>query len=297
MPSIRIEANEDCNDVANYLAEGLKNFNDTINIKCLISNLDNKQAVSITCNIKESKFRGLLAPELHNSMVMTLANILADYIILKFEKRLVTRIINTNYCYFSAAERNKILGLAMQEVKSDTTLINGLLQIRKRNTVVQTLQKYLEESDIVILEGFTNFRLKDYIRELEEIVDTAVNNFLMEKEYTEFIQLLRYFVETQQSKCDIVHIVVDHDGTHTLIDSQKNEITHAHIQEFSKEPVFEEITHDDLLISSLITLAPKQLIVHNVNFFRNKKLLETIKSVFRGKVQICPDCDICTIKV
>ena len=38
----------------------------------------------------------------------------------------------------------------------------------------------------MILEGFVHFRLSDYKETLEEIVDFAVNQFIIEKEYTEF---------------------------------------------------------------------------------------------------------------
>ena len=41
--------------------------------------------------------------------------------------------------------------------------------------------EYFESSNTIILDGFINFRLKDYLKDLEEIVEKAVDNFLMEK--------------------------------------------------------------------------------------------------------------------
>ena len=52
----------------------------------------------------------------------------------------------------------------------------------------------------MILEGFVHFRLPDYEETLEEIVDFAVNQFIIEKEYTEFINL------AQKQKSNIIYV-------------------------------------------------------------------------------------------
>ncbi len=80
------------------------------------------------------------------------------------------------------------------------SFINTLYQIRRRNVIVRKLMDYFENTDSLILDGFVNFRLKDYMKDLEEIVDKAVDDFLMEREYKEFIRLLRYFVDIQEPK-------------------------------------------------------------------------------------------------
>jgi putative sporulation protein YtxC len=154
---------------------------------------------------------------------------------------------------------------------------------------------YFENSDNIILDGFVNFRLKDYVRDLEEIVDRAVDDFLMEREYREFIRLLRYFVDIQDPKFDTIHVIVGYDSKYTLLDDSRKEITNDCIQEFVNEISEGEINYDDLLVSSLITLAPKRIVIHYTGQFKNKELLETIKNVFLGKVIICNGCEICLI--
>ena len=46
---------------------------------------------------------------------------------------------------------------------------------------MQRILEYLELSKNLIVEGFISFRLKDYQEELELIVNTAVDELLMEK--------------------------------------------------------------------------------------------------------------------
>ena len=79
-----------------------------------------------------------------------------------------------------------------------------------------------------------------------------------------------------------------------MLDNDENEITNECIQDFTNEVNVGEINYDDLLVSSLITLAPKKIMIHNINRIENKELLETIKNVFPGKLVICEVCQLCT---
>jgi hypothetical protein len=82
----------------------------------------------------------------------------------------------------------------------------------------------------------------------------------------------------------------------TLYDKKK-EITNECIQEYVHEIAEGEINYDDLLVSSLITFAPKKIIIHCTGQFRNKELMETIKNVFSGRVFICQGCDVCMVNM
>ena len=55
----------------------------------------------------------------------------------------------------------------------------------------------------MILSGFINFRLKDYIEVLEYLVDLSVNNFIINREYDKFISLLRDYINSEPSKIDV----------------------------------------------------------------------------------------------
>ena len=156
---------------------------------------------------------------------------------------------------------------------------------------------YFENSNNIILDGFVNFRLKEYMRDLEDVVDKGVDDFLMDREYREFIRLLRYFVDIQEPKLNTVHVIVGFDNKYTLLDDAKREITNECIQEYVNEIAEGEINYDDLLVSSLITFAPRKIIIHCTGQFRNKELMETIKNVFLGRVLICQGCEICMVNM
>jgi len=263
-----------------------------------IDEVDSDGSTSIICRIDDGKLYKEKSVQSYKTLKILVSNALADYIIRQYEEKLISRIINGNYCYFNAVEKKEILNKALKIVRNEErTFLNTLFQIRRRNVIVRKLLDYFENTDSLILDGFVNFRLKDYIKDLEEIVDKAVDDFLMEREYKEFIRLLRYFVDIQEPKYDTIHVIAGFEDKYILLDEKKGEITNECIQEFVNEIQDGEINYDDLLVSTLITFAPRKIVIHCTGQIKNKELLETIKNVFSGKVFICNGCETCTINV
>lgn len=265
--------------------------------KCKIIDVINSEgSTSIECHIEEDDENSDIYSVLYNELVVNVSDALANYIVDEYEERLILRIINSNYCYFNSVEKKEIQRIALGIIKNEErNFLNSLFQIRRRNIIVKKLLEYFEHSNSVILDGFVNFRLKDYVKDLEEIVDKAVDDFLMEREYKEFIRLLRYFVDIQEPKFNVIHIIAGYDNKYILLDENKQEITNECLQEFMNDLPEGEINYDDLLVSSLITMAPRKLVIHGTKGFRNKELLETIKNVFWGKLIVCSECELCVI--
>ena len=263
-----------------------------------INEIKSEGATSIICSINDGKFYREKSIESYKALKAYISNALADYIIRQYEERLLTRIINCNYCYFNAAEKKEILTRGMSIIRNeDKNFFNSLFQIRRRNVIIRRLMDYFENSNNIIVDGFVNFRLKEYMKDLEEIIDKAVDDFLMDREYREFIRLLRYFVDIQEPKLDTVHVIVGYDNKYVLLDESKKEITNECIQEYVNEIADGEINYDDLLVSSLITFAPRKVVIHCTGQFKNKELMETIKNVFLGRVLICQGCEVCLVNM
>lgn len=263
-----------------------------------IDEINSEGSTSIICAVNDGRFYREKSIESYKVLKTYISNALADYIIRQYEERLLTRIINSNYCYFNSAEKREILSKALNIIKNeDKTFFNSLFQIRRRNVIVRRLMDYFDNSNNIILDGFVNFRLKEYMKDLEEVVEKAVDDFLMDREYREFIRLLRYFVEIQEPKIDTVHVIVGYDNRYTLLDESKKEITNECIQEYVNEIAEGEINYDDLLVSSLITFAPRKIVIHCQGQFRNKELMETIKNVFSGRVIMCQGCEVCLLSM
>ena len=55
---------------------------------------------------------------------------------------------------------------------------------------------------VIVLSGFINFRLHNYRKLLEQLVDLSVNEFIIEREYLEFVSLLRiYIIRSYHRNC------------------------------------------------------------------------------------------------
>lgn len=297
MQYLCIGVNERADDIVQQITNELQDLKSK-KIEYSIDEVNSEGSTSIICSINGDKSFSKKSVQMYDALRVHVSNALADYIMRQYEEKLIVRIINSNYCYFNAAEKKEILNIAVRIIRNDDkNFLNSLFQIRRRNVIVRKLLDYFEGSNNLILDGFVNFRLKDYIKDLEEIVDKAVDDFLMEREYKEFIRLLRYFVDIQDPKFNTVHVLAGYESRYVLLDDTKTEITNECIREFVNDIPECEVNYDDLLVSSLITLAPKKVIIHGASQFRNKELLETIKNVFCGKVVLCGQCEICSVNI
>jgi putative sporulation protein YtxC len=297
MQFLCIGVNGSADAVMQHIANELQQLKNN-KINYTINEVNSEGSTSIICSINDGKFYREKSIESYKTFKAYISNALADYIIRQYEERLLTRTINNNYCYFNSVEKDEILNRALSIIRNeDKSFFNSLFQIKRRNVIIKRLLDYFENSNNIILDGFVNFRLKEYIKDLEEVVDKAVDDFLMDREYKEFIRLLRYFVDMQEPKLDTVHVIAGFDNKYTLLDESKKEITNECIQEYVNEIAEGEINYDDLLVSSLITFAPRKVIIHCTGQFRNKELMETIKNVFPGRVLICQGCEVCMLNV
>lgn len=225
-----------------------------------------------------------------------LANALTDVIVDGLEPDLLRKIIRGTYSYFSREEQDQIATSAQGNLRSGPE--GGPQQtLSRRIKILHRLRDFLDSSDELVLEGFVMFRLQDYLEELEDAVDRAVDDFLMEREYREFVRLLKYFVDVQEPRIDHVHVLMRPGGSFRLVDDQGCAIRSEYLEEFVVEMVESEINYDDLLISALITLAPRQITVHGLTEDLQDESLETITAVFSERVRLCGDCPGCSLPV
>jgi putative sporulation protein YtxC len=145
----------------------------------------------------------------------------------------------------------------------------------------------------MVLNGFINFRIKPYLDILNDIVNDAVNTYVVEKEYLEFVSLLKLYVNSQNSNCDIVHIIYSSSES-ILLDKNKQIITNSYDNLKSKYLSDISFSSNDYTLNSLLTLLPKKIYVHLIDKYVDE-FIDTLKSVFENRVHICTDCNICNL--
>ncbi|MDD2554629.1 MAG: putative sporulation protein YtxC [Desulfotomaculaceae bacterium] len=232
--------------------------------------------------------------EAQNIFKHYLADSISDIILNHWEDILLKDIIRENYYYFEEDDKELIYHYALQHINREgQNSRDTLYWLRRKSRILEKLLDFLQNNNRIIIEGFIRFRLKEYIGELKEAADRAVDDFLIEREYREFIHLLKYFVEIQESKIDSVHVLIRGGGVFKLFDDSMEPVRSYYLEGYIVDLTDNEINYEDLLISALITIAPKEITLHYKNKNSFSAPLDTIKNVFTGRVKECRGCKLC----
>ena len=215
--------------------------------------------------------------------------ILSCLVIDELEESFLKMILLKNYFYFNSTEMKHILELCYEIFSDD---FNTYFD-KKHNLLIDSFENYLITNKSIILTGFINFRIKNYMTILEDVVDEAVNSFVVEKEYLEFIALLKMYVNSQNSNCDVVHLIYNKNNS-TLLDKDKNQINVS--DNIFKAKYLSDISFssNDYALNTLLTLVPKKIHIHLIDNCIDE-FIHTISLIFENRVEICTDCSICKI--
>lgn len=215
--------------------------------------------------------------------------ILSCLVIDELEEYFLKRILLKNYFYFDSNEKKRILDICYDNFANDFNIYFD----KKYNCLIKSFETYFTNNKSIILSGFINFRLKDYLSILENVIDEAVNAFIIEKEYFEFVSLLKMYINSQASNCESIHLVYNNENS-ILLDENKNIINIS--DDIFKAKYLSDITFssNDYALNGLLTLLPKKIYIHLVDNCVDE-FIHTLGLIFENRVQICSDCNICKI--
>lgn len=223
-----------------------------------------------------------------------ISEVLAEHIVKDWENKLLRKEIMRSCRHLPAEERNIIHQRAADFLKKchENESLNLLMNFSRKNRITHRLMDYISTNRTINVEGFINFCMQDYLTELKFAVEVAMEELRNQKEYNDFVNLLRYFVDTQIPKIYEVNLMMGANGIFYLWDGLGTKIEENYINYYLDEMLIDEINLDDVLISILITIAPRKIVLHNVSN-RNSEPVEMIKSVFKEKISQCPGCERC----
>ena len=180
----------------------------------------------------------------------------------------------------------------MQEKPNNDILIYCYNKI---NNIVGKISQCIDENREINVNGFIRFRMKELRNDIESIIDKIVEKYMIEKEYEEFIKLLQYFVDIQESKIDEVNIKIEPMGVYIVTDKEGKDIFSMFLKELTESELqIVDANIEDILISGLITNVPKNIIIHGKNNSTNKEFIKTIVSVFGNRVKFIERNEKCT---
>lgn len=223
------------------------------------------------------------------------SNILYKIVIEDFKNREFLEYVTENYFFLNREEIIEIEHRCMKTLSSNGVLLNdtSVYCLNIVNNIIDKIKNCVEEQHNINVEGFIRFRMKDLVDDIESVIDKVVEDYMVEKEYNEFIKLLKYFVDIQDSKIDLLNIVMLKDGGYELFDEAGNNIFQEFVNSITELKATNAVKEEDIIISGLITNSPKEIIIHNKENCNNKEFLNTIVSVFGDRVKYCEGCSIC----
>lgn len=261
--------------------------NDTIIINYLLENikkmkLDDVYFSSYSFKIYDNiiiHYKGKNICKFYNSFSDILINTIIEF----YEKNFLSYLFNVNYFYFTSEDKKLILDDCMCSLSEEYDL-------ERRQYLYVPLLKYITSSKSLVLEGFVNFRLSNYISFLNNLIDEKVNSFLINKEYLEFISLLKQYVSNNDYHTDTVHLIYSKKES-ILLDSDLNIITTNNIlnAKYLSDITF---SSNDFTLNTLLSILPKQINLHILD--KEDEFITTIKSVFGKRIQPCYDCILCS---
>ncbi|HOB28935.1 MAG: putative sporulation protein YtxC [Dethiobacteria bacterium] len=225
------------------------------------------------------------------ALIETVASLLSRFIIEDLKVHLLHDLLRFYYFYFGREERQEILALACRDFES-----KAFQRCRElhRELIERSLQAYLGGSPVHLnIEGFYNFRMHEFRRELRRVLDNAVDSYLAEREYHEFVRLLKYFLNLQQPRIELLHLSVDAKGRFQVMDRCFKRVDPHDWEELAVADFDEESDYEDILVSMLVSVAPRRIMLHQNVSSRYPRAVKSLRSVFESRLIFCENCAYC----
>lgn len=220
-----------------------------------------------------------------------ISSILSLLVIDELEENFINKIILEYYFYFDCNERKDILNLCFDIMSNDFSDIFD----KKFKLLYNVFYNFLLDNKSLYLQGFTNFRLKSYFKVLDDIVAEAVNCFVVEKEYLEFVSLLKLYINSQDSSCNLVHLIyTSNEEESILLDENKEIINISHDNLNAKYLSDISFSANDYTLNTLLTILPKEIYIHLIDDYIDD-FINTLITIFENRVHLCTDCNICNL--
>lgn len=216
-----------------------------------------------------------------DSFKSSISDLLTCLIFDEFEYDFLRKITLQNYFYFDSIETNKVIRIC-EDILCDSDEFSFE---NRYNILFDNFYEYISTNNKLYLNGFLFFQNKKYLKYLEDTVDLAVNKFIIEREYLEFISLLKIYINSHSSAINLVRLYYNSskptlfDENNNIIDVKDDSFDMKYLSDIS-------FSSNDYILNALLTLIPKKIVVHlsdsSVDDFIN-----TLSLIFENRITIC----------
>lgn len=213
---------------------------------------------------------------------------MAEYIVDVKEPQIVHRILLKNE-ELSSEEKEAVKSICRKFLELEKCSDES--KRARISLVAKHLKECLQQFPSIDLDGFIAFRLTEYNLKLYEMVDFAVEEFLLERQYEDFIGLLQYFVYFQEPLTPFIHVMHKQGSEFVILNEGYIPIDSSSAGDVVIQMADLELQMEDMVVSSLISLSPERILLHTNE--PEALAVTTICRIFGERVELCQNCSRC----
>lgn len=223
-------------------------------------------------------------------VVQVAAQAIAALIVRRLEPALLEKLIARRVMDMGEEEWQELLQLGIRMLHGSEDGDTGLTASRQAG-IIRRVAAWLREQPNLDVHGFYRFRLPDYRMDVAEAVDAALEEFAADRQYREFIALLKAFVYFQEVKIPIANVIHCGDNRYAMLDHRMQPLEQCGSQEVTVEEVDRAVNYEDMIVSTLISASPRHIFIHTRE--PDTLSIRTIRHIFEGRTSLCTDCHLC----
>ncbi len=163
-------------------------------IRFVYHKINGLYTVAIKCSRYYENFSNTHSSSFYGSYIYLYTSVsllLSELIMSFYEKTLIKRFLSLNYFYFQDEEQSQIANIASSLLDSSSPLeLSKNLYLKRKEKLLSYLLENFRSRNYINIEAFTNFSTPNYMYDVEETIDRAVELFLSNVSYIELIQFI-----------------------------------------------------------------------------------------------------------
>ncbi|ANS73652.1 hypothetical protein AWM70_02885 [Paenibacillus yonginensis] len=214
---------------------------------------------------------------------------MTEHVLRDKEPVLLRKLLGKYYSLHKHEDIPEIVSMAIQ-------ILDGLSEYevhmkgreRRVAEIYTAILDGLVSTGTVDVDGWLSFRMPAYLDELKDALDLAVDEYVLDKQYEEFIGLLKYFVQFQDIRIPLIHLKHVEGMEFELLDDQMHPLGPLPYDDGITIKMADlELQMEDAVVSSLISLSPARIMIHTRE--PELRMIATIQEIFGERAQLCSD--------
>ena len=174
----------------------------------------------------------------------------------------------------------------IQEIDIIINTMNVANSFKENNdTVKERISEYMNSNKEINIDGFVNFRLRDFLNDFDNLINFYKKSYDVEAEYFDFICTLKECMNYIEPQGEAEVHIINCGGKSYILNADGEDITETAIKEYTF-PMDESngITRDDMIVSTLISMSPRVVHLHSNKYCSTPVLFDTLKAIFACRI-------------